>query len=127
MAFYNETPGNSLSLLIQNSKSKHKKLQTTRRRVSSLFNPFNTCLPTQIEHIRNIPVLRFNMPHIGGYVPTIIGVMWTETVLALTLVSMRLWIRIGILHTAGLDDYLISFSWVMPHLMNVWTYDLRLL
>ncbi|KAG9228466.1 hypothetical protein BJ875DRAFT_435271 [Amylocarpus encephaloides] len=50
---------------------------------------------------------------IGGYGLTIIGVMWTETLLALLFVSMRLWTRVKIRNAAGWDDYLAVVSWFM--------------
>lgn len=52
------------------------------------------------------------MSELGGYGPTIIGVMWVETAIALVFVCLRLWTRMKINHTVGWDDYLITFSWV---------------
>ena len=48
----------------------------------------------------------------GGYGPTIVGVMWVETAIALVFVCLRLWTRFKITRTAGWDDYLIIVSWV---------------
>ena len=49
---------------------------------------------------------------IGGYGPTIIAVMWAQTIIALMFVCMRLYTRLRINHVAGWDDYLILVSWV---------------
>jgi len=56
---------------------------------------------------------------LGGYGPTIIGVMWVETAIALLFVCLRLWTRIRITQTAGWDDYLIIVSWVKNILSNL--------
>lgn len=52
------------------------------------------------------------MSNLGGWGPTIIAVMWTETVVALIFVCLRLWTRLRINRVAGWDDYLISLTWV---------------
>jgi len=56
------------------------------------------------------------MSLLGGLGPTIIAVMWIETVIALIFVCLRLWTRFRINHAVGWDDYLISFSWVRSSL-----------
>ncbi|TVY37762.1 hypothetical protein LSUB1_G004425 [Lachnellula subtilissima] len=53
------------------------------------------------------------MTNIGGYGHTILSVMWVETAVALLFVCLRLWTRIRITRTAGWDDYLMVFSWLM--------------
>ncbi|KAH8590118.1 hypothetical protein B0O99DRAFT_635667 [Bisporella sp. PMI_857] len=50
---------------------------------------------------------------VGGYGPTIIGVMWAETALALVFVLLRLWTRMKINHVIGWDDYLLVLSWLL--------------
>ena len=49
---------------------------------------------------------------IGGYGPTIIAVMWTETAIALVFVLLRLWTRLRINYATGWDDYLLVITWV---------------
>ncbi|TGO46445.1 hypothetical protein BCON_0325g00130 [Botryotinia convoluta] len=50
---------------------------------------------------------------IAGKGPTIVAVMWTETVIALIAISLRLYTKGFITRNVGFDDYLIIVSWFM--------------
>ncbi|CZR60696.1 related to integral membrane protein pth11 [Phialocephala subalpina] len=54
------------------------------------------------------------MNQLGGFGPTIIGVMWAETVIALLFICLRLLTKAKLLNRhLSWDDYLIAFSWFM--------------
>ncbi|KAM0152968.1 hypothetical protein ACHAPG_007362 [Botrytis cinerea] len=50
---------------------------------------------------------------IAGQGPTIVAVMWTETVVALIAIGLRLYTKGFITRNVGFDDYLIIISWFM--------------
>ncbi|KAF7889316.1 uncharacterized protein EAF01_010809 [Botrytis porri] len=50
---------------------------------------------------------------IAGKGPTIVAVMWTETVIALMAIGLRLYTKGFITRNVGFDDYLIIVSWFM--------------
>ncbi|KAF5870620.1 uncharacterized protein Bfra_010009 [Botrytis fragariae] len=50
---------------------------------------------------------------IAGKGPTIVAVMWTETVIALIAIGLRLYTKEFITRNVGFDDYLIIVSWFM--------------
>ncbi|TGO37665.1 hypothetical protein BHYA_0092g00480 [Botrytis hyacinthi] len=50
---------------------------------------------------------------IAGKGPTIVVVMWTETVVALIAIGLRLYTKGFITRNVGFDDYLIIVSWFM--------------
>ncbi|KAF7891936.1 hypothetical protein EAF00_008238 [Botryotinia globosa] len=50
---------------------------------------------------------------IAGKGPTIVAVMWTETVIALIAIGLRLYTKGFITRNVGFDDYLIIVSWFM--------------
>ncbi|TGO16648.1 hypothetical protein BTUL_0025g00020 [Botrytis tulipae] len=50
---------------------------------------------------------------IAGKGPTIVAVMWTETVVALIAIGLRLYTKAFIKRNVGYDDYLIIVSWFM--------------
>lgn len=97
---------NELELLLEASfrSTQHGKLH-----YASLYTIWKS--PTLDSTQLSYSFLQVKMA-IAGQGPTIVAVMWTETVVALIAIGLRLYTKGFITRNVGFDDYLIIISWV---------------
>lgn len=55
-----------------------------------------------------------------GKGPTLVGVLWFETILCMIVLALRIYTRTVIRRSTGWDDLLLIFTWVCTFLRHPW-------